>query len=109
MWINTATHASAKQTQIRRCNENESRSQLYFFPGNLCEDVWRWFCFANYAVCKYNSMPEQTMEFSFRYVFPDTSGVVFDTRSKMVMSQGGTAERMKEKVRRFHAVHCYIF
>lgn len=30
--------------------------------------------------------------------FPDTSGVVFDTRSKMVMSQGGTTERMKEKV-----------
>lgn len=26
--------------------------------------------------------------------------MVFDTRSKMVMSQGGTAERMKEKVRR---------
>lgn len=31
---------------------------------------------------------------------PDTSGVVFDTRSKMVMSQGGTTERMKEKVGR---------
>lgn len=31
--------------------------------------------------------------------FTDTSGVVFDTRSKMVMSQGGTAERMKEKVK----------
>lgn len=31
---------------------------------------------------------------------PDTSSVVFDTRSKMAMSQGGTAERMKEKVRR---------
>lgn len=29
----------------------------------------------------------------------DTSGVVFDTRSKMVMWQGGTTERMKEKVR----------
>lgn len=28
--------------------------------------------------------------------------MVFDTRSKMVMSQGGTAERMKEKVRRVH-------
>lgn len=39
------------------------------------------------------------MEFPFCYIFPDTSGVVFDTRSKMAMSQGGTAERMKEKVR----------
>lgn len=28
----------------------------------------------------------------------DTSGVEFDTHSKMVMSQGGTFERMKEKV-----------
>lgn len=37
-------------------------------------------------------------------IFPDTSGVVFDTRSKMVMSQGGTAERMKEKVRPKHTV-----
>lgn len=36
--------------------------------------------------------------FFFPFFFPDTSGVVFDTRSKMVMSQGGTAERMKEKV-----------
>uniref|UniRef100_A0A672YGF9 Uncharacterized protein n=1 Tax=Sphaeramia orbicularis TaxID=375764 RepID=A0A672YGF9_9TELE len=39
----------------------------------------------------------------------DTSGVVFDTRSKMVMSQGGTAERMKEKVRNAHHTsmgHC---
>lgn len=40
------------------------------------------------------------MEFGICSIFPDTSGVVFDTRSKMVMSQGGTAERMKEKVRR---------
>lgn len=39
------------------------------------------------------------MEFCICSIFPDTSGVVFDTRSKMVMSQGGTAERMKEKVR----------
>ena len=31
--------------------------------------------------------------------FPDAAGVVFDTHSKMVMSQGGTTERMKEKVR----------
>lgn len=30
---------------------------------------------------------------------PDTSGMVFDTNLKMVMSQGGTFERMKEKVR----------
>ncbi|NP_001139900.1 Spermatogenesis-associated serine-rich protein 2 [Salmo salar] len=29
----------------------------------------------------------------------DTSGMVFDTNLKMVMSQGGTFERMKEKVR----------
>lgn len=42
------------------------------------------------------------MQLSFYYIFPDTSGVVFDTRSKMVMSQGGTAERMKEKVRNLH-------
>uniref|UniRef100_A0A3B4BK15 Spermatogenesis associated serine rich 2 n=1 Tax=Periophthalmus magnuspinnatus TaxID=409849 RepID=A0A3B4BK15_9GOBI len=34
----------------------------------------------------------------------DTSGVVFDTRSKMVMSQGGTAERMKEKISAVRAV-----
>uniref|UniRef100_A0A3Q3WIP0 Spermatogenesis associated serine rich 2 n=1 Tax=Mola mola TaxID=94237 RepID=A0A3Q3WIP0_MOLML len=33
-----------------------------------------------------------------------TSGVVFDTRSKMVMSQGGTAERMKEKISAVRAV-----
>lgn len=29
----------------------------------------------------------------------DVSGVVFDTHSKVVMSQGGTFEKMKEKVR----------
>ncbi|XP_068600007.1 spermatogenesis-associated serine-rich protein 2 [Brachionichthys hirsutus] len=34
----------------------------------------------------------------------DTCGVVFDTRSKMVMSQGGTAERMKEKIGAVRAV-----
>ncbi|KAM9856005.1 spermatogenesis-associated serine-rich protein 2 [Aulostomus maculatus] len=34
----------------------------------------------------------------------DTSGVVFDTASKMVMSQGGTAERMKEKISAVRAV-----
>ncbi|XP_042264829.1 spermatogenesis-associated serine-rich protein 2 isoform X1 [Thunnus maccoyii] len=34
----------------------------------------------------------------------DTSGVVFDTHSKMVMSQGGTAERMKEKISAVRAV-----
>lgn len=34
----------------------------------------------------------------------DTSGVVFDTRLKMVMSQGGTAERMKEKISAVRAV-----
>ncbi|XP_070767065.1 spermatogenesis-associated serine-rich protein 2 [Enoplosus armatus] len=34
----------------------------------------------------------------------DTSGVVFDTRSKMAMSQGGTAERMKEKISAVRAV-----
>uniref|UniRef100_A0A1A8G1F2 Spermatogenesis associated, serine-rich 2 n=1 Tax=Nothobranchius korthausae TaxID=1143690 RepID=A0A1A8G1F2_9TELE len=34
----------------------------------------------------------------------DTSGVVFDTRSKMVMSQGGTAERVKEKISAVRAV-----
>ncbi|KAG7216031.1 hypothetical protein INR49_003553 [Caranx melampygus] len=39
----------------------------------------------------------------FLEAFGDTSGVVFDTRSKMVMSQGGTAERMKEKRRRFYS------
>lgn len=31
---------------------------------------------------------------------PDVSGVVFDTHLKMVMSQGGTFEKMKEKVQR---------
>ncbi|XP_063736027.1 LOW QUALITY PROTEIN: spermatogenesis-associated serine-rich protein 2 [Eleginops maclovinus] len=34
----------------------------------------------------------------------DTSGVVFDTRSKMAMSQGGTTERMKEKIGAVRAV-----
>lgn len=34
----------------------------------------------------------------------DASGVVFDTRSKMVMSQGGTADRMKEKISAVRAV-----
>ncbi len=29
---------------------------------------------------------------------PDVSGVVFDTHLKMVMSQGGAFEKMKEKV-----------
>lgn len=34
----------------------------------------------------------------------DTSGVEFDTHSKMVMSQGGTFERMKEKISAVRAV-----
>ncbi|KAB5567308.1 hypothetical protein PHYPO_G00231290 [Pangasianodon hypophthalmus] len=34
----------------------------------------------------------------------DTSGVEFDTHSKMVMSQGGTFERMKEKINAVRAV-----
>ncbi|XP_023690857.1 spermatogenesis-associated serine-rich protein 2 isoform X1 [Paramormyrops kingsleyae] len=34
----------------------------------------------------------------------DVSGVVFDTHSKMVMSQGGTFERMKEKINAVRAV-----
>ncbi|XP_076022901.1 spermatogenesis-associated serine-rich protein 2 [Genypterus blacodes] len=34
----------------------------------------------------------------------DPFGVVFDTRSKMVMSQGGTADRMKEKISAVRAV-----
>ncbi|XP_008412663.1 spermatogenesis-associated serine-rich protein 2 [Poecilia reticulata] len=34
----------------------------------------------------------------------DTSGVVFDTRSKMVMSQGGMTERMKDKISAVRAV-----
>ncbi|KAK1899112.1 Spermatogenesis-associated serine-rich protein 2 [Dissostichus eleginoides] len=34
----------------------------------------------------------------------DTSGVVFDTRSKMAMSQGGTTDRMKEKISAVRAV-----
>lgn len=54
-----------------------------------------------YSTLQTDSRSEQIMEFSvgyFFFFFPDTSGVVFDTRSKMVMSQGGTAERMKEKV-----------
>ncbi|KAJ8390480.1 hypothetical protein AAFF_G00102770 [Aldrovandia affinis] len=34
----------------------------------------------------------------------DTSGVVFDTHSKMVMSQGGSYERMKEKINAVRAV-----
>uniref|UniRef100_A0A8P4GFL1 Spermatogenesis-associated serine-rich protein 2 n=1 Tax=Dicentrarchus labrax TaxID=13489 RepID=A0A8P4GFL1_DICLA len=42
--------------------------------------------------------------FFARSGFTNTSGVVFDTRSKMVMSQGGTAERMKEKISAVRAV-----
>ncbi|KAM9830941.1 spermatogenesis-associated serine-rich protein 2 isoform 1-T1 [Syngnathus typhle] len=34
----------------------------------------------------------------------DTLGVVFDTRSKMVMSQGGPPERMKEKIGAVRAI-----
>ncbi|MBN3297643.1 SPAS2 protein, partial [Amia calva] len=34
----------------------------------------------------------------------DTAGVVFDTHSKMVMSQGGTFEKMKEKISAVRAV-----
>lgn len=34
----------------------------------------------------------------------DVSGVVFDTHSKMVMSQGGTFEKMKEKINAVRAV-----
>uniref|UniRef100_A0A9J8DKU7 Spermatogenesis associated serine rich 2 n=1 Tax=Cyprinus carpio carpio TaxID=630221 RepID=A0A9J8DKU7_CYPCA len=37
-------------------------------------------------------------------LFPDVSGVVFDTHSKMVMSQGGTFENMKEKINAVRAV-----
>lgn len=55
-----------------------------------------------YSTLQTDSRSEQIMEFGvgyfFFFFFSDTSGVVFDTRSKMVMSQGGTAERMKEKV-----------
>lgn len=48
---------------------------------------------------------EDSLQMSLKVFFlwccsADTSGVVFDTRSKMVMWQGGTTERMKEKVRR---------
>lgn len=41
------------------------------------------------------------------FVFVDVSGVVFDTHSKMVMSQGGTFEKMKEKVRTY-SISVYI-
>ncbi|XP_072537683.1 spermatogenesis-associated serine-rich protein 2 [Salminus brasiliensis] len=34
----------------------------------------------------------------------DASGIVFDTHSKMVMSQGGTFEKMKEKINAVRAV-----
>ncbi|XP_022526715.2 spermatogenesis-associated serine-rich protein 2 isoform X1 [Astyanax mexicanus] len=34
----------------------------------------------------------------------DSSGIVFDTHSKMVMSQGGTFEKMKEKISAVRAV-----
>ncbi|XP_051509067.1 spermatogenesis-associated serine-rich protein 2-like [Myxocyprinus asiaticus] len=36
--------------------------------------------------------------------YKDVSGVVFDTHSKMVMSQGGSFERMKEKINAVRAV-----
>uniref|UniRef100_W5M9K4 Spermatogenesis associated serine rich 2 n=1 Tax=Lepisosteus oculatus TaxID=7918 RepID=W5M9K4_LEPOC len=38
------------------------------------------------------------------FISADTSGVVFDTHSKMVMSQGGTFEKMKEKINAVRAV-----
>lgn len=66
-------------------------------------------CFANDSLQRFANglpKPKQIMEFGGDFFFfflssfflSDTSGVVFDTRSKMVMSQGGTTERMKEKV-----------
>ncbi|CAG6021822.1 unnamed protein product [Menidia menidia] len=68
-------------------------------------DGWRWICS--------NLLPEATVHFAANInleerkvsvLFRNTSGVVFDTRSKMVMSQGGTAERMKEKISAVRAV-----
>lgn len=77
-------------------------------PGNLCENCLL-HCFV-LQMMLYCTLQTSTKVWendgvwwwlSFLLIllfFPDTSGVVFDTRSKMVMSQGGTTERMKEKV-----------
>lgn len=48
---------------------------------------------------------KETVELSCQLCLPDTTGVLFDTHSKMAMSQGGTAERMKEKVSCNYTVH----
>lgn len=66
-----------------------------------------WFCFAN-DVLQWFANTISAPDGQWSLVFPDTSGVVFDTRSKMAMSQGGTAERMKEKVRRAHKRCCCL-
>lgn len=60
-------------------------------------------CFANDAALisasVYRSLSKGgRLVIFYDLLLSDTSGVVFDTRSKMVMSQGGTTERMKEKV-----------
>ena len=56
------------------------------------------FCFANDILRSVSEL--ERLEWPLLcFCFSDTSGVFFDTQSNMVMSQGGTFERMKEKVR----------
>lgn len=60
------------------------------------------FCFANDVLHWFANRTRGPIEMESPFCSPfspDASGVVFDTHSKMVMSQGGTFERMKEKVR----------
>lgn len=62
MYINLASYGSASEAQIC-CNAIRilmCGQQLFFFPGNLCKDVWWLFCFANDLLewfCKYGWRP----------------------------------------------------
>lgn len=83
-----------------------SRKSLWRFVLDILFSKWCFFCglqirshaWMHKAVC----VGFLKCIYLFIWFSTDTSGVVFDTRSKMVMSQGGTAERMKEKVRNTH-------
>ena len=74
-------------------------------PAILTQRIFKGICLSAALFCKWPS--KSTCKWVSRcLVFvcvcvccsTDTTGVVFDTRSKMVMWQGGTTERMKEKV-----------
>lgn len=73
------------------------------FRGLLPQRLFRGICLPAALFSKWPSKSVCKLvlrSFFFWCSSTDMSGVVFDTRSKMVMWQGGTTERMKEKVRR---------